>query len=462
MGDTVSTNRLERAVAAITAVVDEIAASVKLQGIRHAMRRLRSRLPDWPALRIGEKHAGSPVVQGGMGVGISLSGLAAAVADAGGIGVIAANGIGLLERDYFSNGRAANIRALRREIRSARERSDGIIGVNIMVALNDFYQLLDVAVDERVDVVFMGAGLPVRSIPVDRMRTNGVKAVPIVSSARAAQVIFRMWKKAYGDVPDAVVCEGPLAGGHLGFSEDQLADPEFALSALIPPIVAAMRPYEAEFEKSIPVIAAGGIYTGEDVFDALSFGAAGVQMGTRFVATHECDADERFKQAYVDCTKDQIGLIKSPVGMPGRAIRNRFIEDAEAGTRSSFRCAWQCLASCKAQAAQYCISLALNFARKGRLEKGFVFAGANAYRVTEIVSVGALMKELADGFRERAREAAAQRLERVAVRLGELNRGYKAGLTRIRDVREEVAAALAQAWEAVSAPSTGASVSPAE
>ena len=441
--------RLDRALSTLRNMTEEIIKTFGLREIRGYLTTLRSSELAWPGFSVGDTQVKIPVIQGGMGVGISLSGLASAVANAGGIGVIAANGIGLLERDYFKDGRAANLRALRREIRSAREQSSGVIGVNIMVAVDDFRELLDVAIEERVDVVFMGAGLPIKNIPVARMRENGVKAAPIVSSARAAGMIFRMWEKLYGDVPDAVVCEGPLAGGHLGFSAEQISDPAYQLDAIVPPIVAELRPFEEALGRSIPVIAAGGIYTGGDVHDALRLGAAAVQMGTRFVATDECDADERFKQAYVECTEDQIGLIKSPVGMPGRAIRNQFIVDAEEGRRPSFRCAWQCLAACKAEGAKYCISLALNFARKGKLEKGFVFAGSNAFRVDRIVPVAELIGELRDGFVERAREAAARRLEGVVARVAELRRRYETGRAKLRDVQSEIADALSEACAAL-------------
>jgi len=345
----------------------------------------------------------------------------------------------MLEKDYYKDGRAANLRALRRQIREARSKTDGLIGVNIMVAVNDFRELLDVAIEEKVDLVLMGAGLPVKDIPVARMRENGVKAVPIVSSARGADMIFRMWKKIYQDVPDAVVCEGPLAGGHLGFSVEQIDDPDFRIQKIIPTVVDALRPYEAEFNRRIPVIAAGGIYTGDDIHEEIGLGASGVQMGTRFVATEECDADEKFKQAYVDCTEDQIGLIKSPVGMPGRAIRNEFITDSEAGKRPSFTCAWQCLASCKAEASRYCISIALNNARKGRIDKGFVFVGANAHRVKEIVPVAALINELAEGFRVKARESVTRRLDAMVARVREAR---DSGVEQIQKRYDEVLAGL--------------------
>jgi nitronate monooxygenase len=263
----------------------------------------------------------------------------------------------------------------------------------------------------------MGAGLPIKGIPVERLRENSVKVVPIVSSARAAGMIFKMWQKTYHDVPDAVIVEGPLAGGHLGFSPEQIDDPDFRLEAIVPGVVEALAPYEKAFGRPIPVIAAGGVYSGEDIHRMLELGAAGVQMATRFVATAECDADDVFKQSYVDSTSEEIGLIKSPVGMPGRAIRNDFIVATEEGRRPAFRCAWKCLSSCDAESAKYCISVALNNARKGKTDKGFVFAGANAHRVSEIVPVQSLVDELSEGYRVAARSAAAKKLENLVARV---------------------------------------------
>jgi nitronate monooxygenase len=426
--------RFESTYTALKNLTDELSRTLPFRELFRKLPRFRIPQFSWPALRIGNLVAPVPVVQGGMGVGISLSGLASAVAESGGIGVIAANAIGMIEKDYFRDGRAANVRALRSEIRAARSRTRGILGVNIMVAVNDFHELLDVAVEEKVDLVIMGAGLPIKDIPVEKIRTNGVKVVPIVSSARAAELIFRMWDKTYHDVPDAVVFEGPLAGGHLGFTEEQLDDPEFRLETIVPRIVDSLKPYEAKYGRAIPVIAAGGVFTGEDVYDAIRLGASAVQMATRFVATDECDADEKFKQAYVDCTEDQIGIIKSPVGMPGRAIRNGFIEATEAGQRPAFSCAWQCLSSCKAQDAHYCISIALNNARQGRLSQGFVFAGANAHRVERIVPVASLITELAEGFRMKAKEVVAGSLEGLVTQIGDLRLQYEHLTHRAREL----------------------------
>jgi nitronate monooxygenase len=347
-----------------------------------------------PKMTIGNRTLPLPIIQGGMGVGISLANLASAVAAQGGMGIIAANGIGMIEPDYYTDGRAANIRALRSEIRRARGKSSGLIGINIMVAAKDFQQLLDVAIEEKVDALFMGAGLPIKDIPVARIRAANVLVVPIVSSGRAAELIFKYWEKTYHDIPDAVVVEGPLAGGHLGFKAEKLQDADQALEVLVPQVIAALERFQDSFNKKIPVIAAGGIYTGEDILRFLQLGAQGVQMATRFVATEECDADIRFKEAYIACKPEDIVIIKSPVGMPGRAIRNRFLDNAAAGVRNVNRCAWRCLDQCDIQHADYCISAALDNARQGLLDQGFAFCGANAHRIDEIVSVPSLINQL--------------------------------------------------------------------
>lgn len=309
-----------------------------------------------PALRIGDKTAPLSIVQGGMGVGISLSSLAAAVAGEGGIGVIAANAIGMTEDGYYDDPAAANVRALRRELREARRRTAGLIGVNIMVAVDCFHQLLDAAVEEKADVLFLGAGLPIKGIPVRAIREAGVRVVPIVSSGRAARLIFRSWEKHYGDIPDGVVVEGPRAGGHLGFKPEQIDHPDFQLERLVPEVVEALGEFEARWNRRLPVIAAGGIFTGEDIYRIMRLGASGVQLGTRFVATDECDADVRFKQAYLACREEDIVIIESPVGLPGRAVSGPFLEAVARGDKKIFRCPSRCLESCGAKKARYCIS----------------------------------------------------------------------------------------------------------
>ncbi len=350
-----------------------------------------------PGLQIGDLEAEIPIIQGGMGVGISLSGLASAVANQGGIGVISATGIGMLEPDFNLNFRGANERALRREIRKARTLTSGILGINILTAVTDYYDLLQVAIDEGIDVVFLGAGLPLKmpeSVIGVGAKKAAVKIVPIVSSARAAKLIFHYWGKHYRLVPDAVVVEGPLAGGHLGFKKEDINNPDHSLEKILPEVVSAIKPFEQDFNKSIPVIAAGGVYTGADIHKFLRLGARGVQMATRFVATEECDASLSFKEAYVNCREEDLIIIDSPVGLPGRAIRNSFLEGVASGTKKPFKCHWVCLKTCDFVSAPYCICAALTNAKKGQLEKGFAFAGANAYRVDRITSVGNLIRTL--------------------------------------------------------------------
>jgi NAD(P)H-dependent flavin oxidoreductase YrpB (nitropropane dioxygenase family) len=358
-------------------------------------------LKKMPALRIGNWEADIPIVQGGMGVGISLSGLASAVANAGGIGVIATAGIGQFEPDWDTNSKKADKRALQKEIRKTKAKTDGIIGVNIMVALSDFDDLVQCAVEEGANMLFLGAGLPIRlpeTLPLDKLGELPTKFVPIVSSAKAAKIIFRSWAKQFDHIPDAVVVEGPLAGGHLGFKKEHIDNPDYALEKILPEVITAIKPYEELFIKSVPVIAAGGIYTGADIHKFMQLGAQGVQMGTRFVATYECDASQEFKDAYLNCKKEDIVIIDSPVGLPGRAIRDKFLERVSSGVKEPFNCPWKCLKSCDFKNVPYCIALALTNAKKGNMEEGFVFAGANTYRIDKIISVKELIETLIEEY----------------------------------------------------------------
>ncbi len=396
--------------------------------------------PKMPKLRIGDAVARLPIVQGGMGVGISLSGLASAVANEGGIGVIAANSIGMLDPEYYAKNKDANAIILRREIRKAQAKTAGLLGVNIMVAVDDYPDLVRVAIEEKIDMIFLGAGLPIKGIPVEDLRAAGVKVIPIISSARAAGLIFKSWSKKYKDVPDAVVVEGPKAGGHLGFKAEQIDDPDFALERILPEVVAEIKTFEGQYHRTIPVIAAGGVFTGADIYKVFKLGASGVQMGTRFVATHECDANIRFKESYVACREEDIEIIKSPVGLPGRAIRNSFLKDIAAGKKMGFKCAWRCLKSCDIKNARYCISLALDNARQGILDKGFAFAGSNAFRVDKIVSVNELLQELIYQY-QYAEEKGASYLrdeyEKALEKLISLKEEYlittKTGLSSLKD-----------------------------
>jgi nitronate monooxygenase len=348
-------------------------------------------------LIIGDKTAAIPIIQGGMGVGISLSGLASAVANQGGIGVIASSGIGMKEPDFRSNYLEANMRALRREIRTAKSLTIGLLGLNVMMANTNHGDFFRTAIEEKIDIIFSGAGLPM-TLPAYLEGTLLTKLVPIVSSARAANLICKRWLNKYDYLPDAVVVEGPKAGGHLGFSVEQIDDPFYALEKLIPEVLEAVDSYSSRYGKPIPVIAAGGIYTGGDIRSFLKMGARGVQMGTRFVATHECDADIRFKLAYVHAKPEDIVIIKSPVGMPGRAIRNNFIDEVHSGVKIPYRCPYHCISTCDATNSPYCIARALIAAQKGKLEHGFAFAGAHAHRITKIISVRELFHQLISEF----------------------------------------------------------------
>ena len=338
------------------------------------------------SLKIGNLIINVPVIQGGMGVGISLSGLAAAVANEGGVGVISSAGLGLLYRDFSDDFLEASIHGLKEEIRKAREKTRGIIGVNVMVAMTNFADMIRTSIAEKVDVIIAGAGLPL-DLPSFLKKESVTKLVPIVSSARAARVICEKWKANYDYLPDAVIVEGPKAGGHLGFKEEQINDENFTLEKLVPEIVSELKTFEEKYDKQIPLIAAGGIYTGQDIHDILKLGASGVQMGTRFVTTHECDASEGFKQSYLNAEEKDIEIIKSPVGMPGRAILSNFIDKVREGKKQPGKCPYKCIKTCDIEKSPYCIIVALINALKGNFENGFAFAGANAYRATRIISV---------------------------------------------------------------------------
>ena len=348
-------------------------------------------------LKIGNLVAKVPIVQGGMGVGISLSGLASAVANAGGVGVISAAGLGLIYNDISKNFNDACIHGLKQELKKAREATKGIIGVNIMVALSNFADMVRTSIEEKADIIFAGAGLPL-NLPSFLKPNSVTKLVPIVSSARALKLICRRWIGEYGYTPDAVVVEGPKAGGHLGYSHEQINDENYSLENIVPEVVAAAREIGEQQGKYIPVIAGGGIYTGEDIYNITSLGADGVQMGTRFVTTDECDASDEFKQSYIDARKEDIEIIQSPVGMPGRAIHNNFLQKVKEGLKQPKACPFNCIKTCDVTHSPYCIMLALYNAYKGKMENGYAFCGSNAWRTDKIVSVKELISDLKQEF----------------------------------------------------------------
>ncbi|MEW5765185.1 MAG: NAD(P)H-dependent flavin oxidoreductase [Acidobacteriota bacterium] len=356
---------------------------------------------EFSPLRIGDWVATLPVIQGGMGVGISLSSLASAVADEGGVGTIAAVGIGMGEPDVYTNFIEANVRALKREIRKARERTRGLLAVNVMVAMTNYAQMVRAAVEEKIDLILSGAGLP---LDLPKYLDSGCRTrlAPIVSSGRAATILCKRWLERFGRAPDAIVVEGPLAGGHLGFKPEDLTQPSNALEILVPEVVDAVRAFEDRAERPIPVVAAGGVYSGGDILKFERLGASGVQMATRFVTTHECDAAPAFKEAYLNAREGDIGIIQSPVGLPGRAIRNAFLDSVEAGEKSPFKCPYHCITTCDYKTAPYCIALALVNAQKGNLRSGFAFAGANAFRAQGILSVRQIVEALRREYEEAA------------------------------------------------------------
>lgn len=350
------------------------------------------------SLKIGNLVIAVPVIQGGMGVGISLSGLASAVANEGGVGVISSAGLGLLYKEFSQNYLEASILGLKEEIRKAREKTRGVIGVNVMVAMTNFTDMVKTAIAEKVDILIAGAGLPL-DMPSFLNKGSITKLVPIVSSARAAKIICEKWKANYDYLPDAVIVEGPMAGGHLGFKEEQIGDSDYRLEKLVPEIVTELKIFEEKYNQTIPLIAAGGIYTGQDIHDILKLGASGVQMGTRFVTTDECDASQAFKQTYIDAEERDIEIIKSPVGMPGRAILSSFIEKVRAGKKQPKKCPFKCIKTCDISKSPYCIIVALMNAFKGNFENGYAFAGANAFRATSIYSVKEVFQSLLNEYR---------------------------------------------------------------
>ena len=362
-------------------------------------------LKNLPGLKIGNSKINIPIIQGGMGIGVSLSGLASAVASAGGVGIISTAGIGMFESGFSKHFKEANQIALKKEIKKARAATKGVIGVNVLMALSDSFELAMTAFKEGIDLIFIGAGLPLREfkgLSSDFLQKFSQKLVPIVSSARAANIIFRYWSKNYNCIPAAVVVEGPMAGGHLGLKKEQLEDPDYSLEKLLKDVVPVIKKYEENFKKNIPVIAAGGIYTGKDIYKFLKLGAQAVQMATRFVATNECDASIEFKKKYIDCKKEDLIIIDSPVGLPGRAIENKYLKDVHAGVKKPFKCPWKCLRTCDLKNSPYCIAIALKNAQTGKLNKGFAFAGANAYRIDKIMPVEELVNTLVKEYEEEA------------------------------------------------------------
>jgi nitronate monooxygenase len=338
-----------------------------------------------------------------MGIGISLSGLASAVANMGGVGVISTVGIGFLDGKAGTNFKARHIDAIRREIRKARELSAGILGVNIMSVITNFSDMVRTSIEEGIDIIFSGAGLP---LDLPKYLSEGIKTklVPIVSSGRAASILIQKWKQNFNYLPDAFVVEGPKAGGHLGFRENTLQNESNSLENLVSEVLEVTAEAREKYNKEIPVIAAGGIYTGKDMLQIINLGASAVQLGTRFVATEECDASPDFKNAFITAKEEDIQIIQSPVGMPGRTIYNDFLRETTEGKRKPASCKYNCIKSCNPKTTLFCIADALVSAYYGNLENGFAFTGSNAGRIYQISTVREVFSELEIEYRQANKE----------------------------------------------------------
>ncbi len=343
-----------------------------------------------PTLKIKDLEIYPPIIQGGMGVRVSTSSLAAAVANEGGVGVIASVGLGAYKEVFGSPSvKKINEEGLRNEIRKAKSLTKGIIGINAMTVLTDYENLVKIAVEENVDVIISGAGLPLE-LP-KYVGEKNIKLIPIVSSARALKIICGKWSRNFNRLPDAVIVEGPQAGGHLGFDRQELVDKTVTpLEQIVQEVLELANSYEP----SIPVIPAGGVFDGKDIARFIRMGASGVQMGTRFVCTHECSVHDNFKKAYIEAEKEDLEIVMSPVGLPGRVIKNDYVEKIKNGQTSPVMCQYQCLKTCNPKTAPYCIARVLANAVDGEMEEGFVFAGSNAFRCHEVVSVKQLISQL--------------------------------------------------------------------
>jgi len=344
-------------------------------------------------LHIGDIEVKIPIIQGGMGAIISTASLASSVANCSAAGTIASVGLGYGRKENITDFVRASAESLGREIAKAKELSTGVMGVNILVALSNYESLVKTAVKEGADFIVSGAGLPL-NLP---QLTEGspIKLLPIVSSERAADLIIRTWKRRYDRLPDAIVVEGPMAGGHLGFkSSDLKSDSAANLESLLAGVLELAHKYEKLYKQPIPVIVAGGVFTGKDIVKFLGLGAQGVQMATRFVATFECAASDQFKELYLKAEKEDIVIIDSPVGMPGRAMRTDLIERVLGGEKVPIKCSYQCLKTCNPKEAPYCIAEALYNAVKGDVDNAVVFAGSNAVYVDKIASVKDVIEEI--------------------------------------------------------------------
>ncbi len=344
-------------------------------------------------LIIGDLVARIPIIQGGMGVGVSRHRLAAAVAREGGIGIISTAQIGYDEPDFNKHPIETNLSAIKKHLKLAKEAANGgIVGVNIMVATKEYARYVKAACEGGTDVIISGAGLPI-SLP-ELVRGFKTKIAPIISSVKAASVILKMWDKKYKTTADFLVVEGPKAGGHLGFTKEHLDHMnELDYDKEIEEIIEFKKEYEDKYKRPIPVVIAGGIYDREDINHAINLGAEGVQISTRFVVTEECDASQEYKNAYLAAKKEDIQIVISPVGMPGRAIMNPFLASINNNKAPITKC-FNCLEHCNPKEIPYCITRALINAVEGNTKEGLIFCGENAYKLNNMTTVKELFQEL--------------------------------------------------------------------
>lgn len=354
---------------------------------------------------IGSKNLPLPIIQGGMGVGVSLDNLAGAVAACGGMGTISAAFPGLHEPDYETDPKGASLRALDKQVRRAKEiaHGAGLIAVNVMVATSTYADCVRAALRAGADAIVCGAGLPM-DLPVIAAKEQNDNALlaPIVSSGRAAALICRLWSRHHR-LPDFLVLEGPLAGGHLGFSEEEAQEAQMrrgvSLSALLDEVLTAIAPFKEKAGRDIPVFVAGGVKSGAEMAKYMKRGAAGAQFATRFITTAECDASEGYKRAILNADEQDITIVNSPVGMPGRALRSPLIRRVEQGLQPGIEKCIRCLVPCRPDRAPYCISRALIAAVRGDWENGLFFCGANAGDKKEITTVRSEMEQIMNEWR---------------------------------------------------------------
>lgn len=348
-------------------------------------------------LKIGDKILDFPLIQGGMGVGVSLGRLAGSVAREGCMGTISMVGIGYREEDYYKNNLEANKRAFSKELAKAKEiaKGKGMIAVNIMTALNDYKEMAKYAAKEKVDAIVAGAGLPL-DLP-DLVKGTQTLIAPIISSKRALELIIRTWEKRYQRIPDFIVIEGPDAGGHLGFKEEEISDPKHSLVEIVKEIVPFHKSLQERIGRKIPLFGGGSIFDGCEMKEIVDLGCDGVQIGSRFIATEECDVSDEFKNLIVDSSKEDVELFISPVGMVARGIRNTFIERAKEKRAPSTHCI-NCLKPCNPATTQYCISDALSNSARGNVQEGVVFCGSNVDRIDRIRTVKEIIDEIKEEF----------------------------------------------------------------